>query len=141
MNSHKQVRIFSGGVQNWHETGLGDFLIEMIYKGLSDYGRSEYRVLIRFTSIWLLMGTLFRDLATQNLSHWSATAYGLQLSASNLFPFISITRDARLAAIKALYGPVDQIPSFVYWLSGAQGLTTTILLFLFGLCLRNKFRL
>lgn len=126
--------------QRGHESHpLQDFL-QFFYMLLSDYGRSVVRPLVGLVVVTLLFGALYARLATNPAltaakAAWAAFTY----SASNMFAFVPISRDALEKSRMDLFG--NLVPYDVMWLAGSQSVLSAILLFLLGLGLRNMFRL
>jgi hypothetical protein len=100
-----------------------------IYGVLSDYGRSYLRPLVALFCL-ALIGTL-AFLCSDSLSTWQA----LGLSAANTLNVFEFRKDFIATSVIAC------LPAWLDVMSAVQTILGTILLFLFGLGIRNKFRM
>ena len=113
-----------------------------IYRLLSDCGRSVVLPLF-----WLGVSNVgfffwYRGLIAAS----AATKHGsekvqdslITFTLSNALPFVGSSRQATSDAVKTLFG--RSMPDAVYGITLFQGLSSTLLLFLFGLALRAHFK-
>ena len=127
------------------EDGCPKNLVSKFFRGTSDYGGS-----MRWPAVWLA-GTLLAGLALMMTRFWWAGACpadlggpavegcwwsSLALSFSNTFGFLGLGRVLLSDELKAL----DEFP-WLEVLAGAQFFLGPLFLFLFGLGLRNRFRM
>jgi hypothetical protein len=100
-----------------------------IYGAFSDFGRSYLRPLIALFYL-ALIGTL-AFLPSDSLSPWQS----LGLSFANTLNVFGFRKDFFDAAT------IEHLPALLKILAALQTILGTILLFLFGLGIRNKFRM
>ncbi|MGH6837809.1 MAG: pentapeptide repeat-containing protein, partial [Methylocella sp.] len=128
-----------------HEDELDFFALEMqsrrvwlgtwtglpiaIYGAFSDYGRSYFRPLVALFYL-ALTGTL-AFLSSDSLSPWQSLGLSF-VNSLNVFGFRKEFFDARM---------IECLPAWLDVISALQTILGTILLFLVGLGIRNKFRM
>jgi hypothetical protein len=127
----------------WH----GAFWFGILYDALSDFGRSLLRPFATWSAALVLFALAYLRIASCSnaartadpVCHMRVSA--LQLSMKNaLINLGGAGRDANAMQVyKCLFG--GNIPNSVYFLELAQTLLSAILIFLFLLALRNRFRI
>jgi hypothetical protein len=100
-----------------------------IYGTFSDYGRSYLRPLI--TLFYLALIATLAFLSSGSLSPWQS----LGLSAANTLNVFGFRKDFFEPSV------IAHLPAWLDVVAAAQTILGTILLFLFGLGIRNKFRM
>ncbi len=100
-----------------------------IYGVLSDYGRSYLRPFVALIYLALIPTLAF--LASDPISPWQS----LGLSVANTFNVFGFRKDFFEASC------IEGLPAVLKFVAAAQTIIGTILLFLFGLGIRNKFRM
>lgn len=127
--------------KHWHEntnrTALfGEFLFDIF----SDYGRSELRPIVSMFSLGLVFSPLYALSATNpDINILNKIQYSLTFSYSQILPLLQSSKLAQESASKLLYG--EQVPNWLFLFTGFQNISSLILIFLLGLCLRNRFRI
>jgi len=111
---------------------FGSF-VNLIYEVLSGYGYCASRPLVGLATTFFAFSFVYAAIADD--LDWS---YAFSLSLANVFIFVPHTRDIRIEALASLY---TETPALVHWLAVAEGLAGAVLVFLFGLTLRNRFRM
>ncbi|WP_299769490.1 hypothetical protein [uncultured Pseudoteredinibacter sp.] len=115
----------------WHHQGAIDSILDMIYSGVCDYGRSVARPLITLGFLTLLCGLYYSGWSLEKIKP------AADLSLANAFPYLS---KGQAKESLGLLNPGLK-GSFIYTLVRVgQGFGSSILLFLTGLGLRNRFR-
>lgn len=116
----------------WHHRGPLASILDMIYSSICDYGRSVSRPLSALGFLTLLCALYYSDWSFEKIKP------AADLSIANAFPYLS--KKQAEESLQALCNGLSD--SFVYTLVRmGQGIGTSILLFLAGLGLRNRFRL
>ncbi len=133
----------------------------LLYETFSDFGRSLTRptyglsgVLFGFALLHTCLAyksknileltsdtlTGWVKLKLESLSYvWDLFLSSLLYSATNILPFIGGSGSAKKEMAKKLFG--KSIPEYIHWLNMTEGLFALIFIFLFGLALRNRFRI
>lgn len=124
----------------WHSFNTVDSILDTIYSAISNYGRSILRPLILLCFTWCSFGFMYFKLASfSNLEQVDLMALsGVSILSS--LPFLTVSRDARSQFISSFLNDSQNIELFFIAI-GFQGVISTLLLFLVGLALRNRFRL
>lgn len=131
-------------VKRWHDKKepFGLFF-DISYEIFSDYGRSELRPILGLLFSWFLFA--FAYFYNSPLLNKDCECFGylfleaLILSGSQTFPFVPSSKLTRYDATVTLFG--DDLSAVVHSFLLIQGLLSFIFLFLFGLALRNRFKL
>ena len=124
----------------WHSFNTVDSILDTIYSAISNYGRSILRPLILLCFTWCSFGFMYFKLASfSNLEQVDLMALsGVSILSS--LPFLTVSRDASSQFISSFFNDSQNIELFFIAI-GVQGVISTLLLFLVGLALRNRFRL
>ncbi len=111
---------------------------EFWFEKLSNYGRSVTRPVHGLFYIWIIWAEFY--LIASLLEHAEKIEWqkALAFSAANMFAFIPSAKNA-IQIDNDLFG--SEIPTWIYLLTFSQSGISILLLFLFGLALRHKYRI
>lgn len=123
--------------KRWHKSNTLGLVIEFIFQKSSNYGRSEIRPFLWMVFLWMSCGILYYWMSNTVASGKFCTA--LIFSLGQMFSFVPISRTARSDGAKILFCE-DVLPNLVISLATFQSLASIVLIFLFGLSLRNRFK-
>ncbi|MGJ8598259.1 pentapeptide repeat-containing protein, partial [Sulfitobacter sp.] len=125
--------------QRGHGTKWWQDLAQFVYWGLSDYGRSVLRPMAALIAAWLSFAAIYFAI-TKNAAASFGTA--LTYSGSHMLSFIPTGRTARSQGEAILFGDGENVfvPDWVLGIGAVESVLSVVLLFLFGLGLRNMFR-
>jgi len=126
---------------HWHETtSCSALILELLFKKLSDYGRSELRPIGWMFATWLFFSGLYAACSNAaNKCFEVIIPAALTFSAGQMFSLIPSSRDARADGAEILFIG-EQLPDAIFIFTFMQSLFAILLLFLLGLSLRNRFR-
>lgn len=116
--------------------GIPDRWFIKAYYFLSDFGFSVTRPLLGLVTIVVFFWPIIASFLNNELGRGANASIweGLGVSFANTLPFLGLVRKMH----PEFY---DEAPWWLDAMSGAQSLTGIVLLFFFGLGLRNRFRL
>ncbi|BDU34706.1 hypothetical protein TUMSATVNIG1_53150 [Vibrio nigripulchritudo] len=125
--------------RRWHITKLISQIPEYLFGAFSDYGRSLLKPLSYFVSLKIICSVFYSHLSnTDCCTIGESLAKSFLYSLSSSLGFISQAKDVREINQSLLFNP---IPDTVQALSIFEGIFSAILIFLFILSLRNRFRI
>lgn len=123
--------------KRWHELSFLSSIMNVIYSGLSNYGQSAMKPFVGLF-FFLIVGIITQFYSSENFDIWAAFNYSL----SNILPFLSGAKSTAVDSLKILYPENgNNVPYWLYGITLATQLINYILIFLFGLALRNKFKI
>ncbi len=118
---------------------------------LSDYGRSVARPVKYMFCMWVLFAKIYFLASYAVFVHSAPLSQritsALTYSAANMFPFVSSSRDARPHGLETLFDKAALSPEnqwymdVIFGVAFLQSFLAIVLLFLFGLALKHKFKL
>jgi hypothetical protein len=122
--------------RRWHELSKVASILDMIFSGLCDYGRSIFRP----SGMFLLFNSLLAMLyACPFPGNGEKLLKGYELAFANALPFLPTSHTLREKNIEFLFQ--TDIPAWLGTVTTVQGVISFIFLFLIGLGLRNRFRI
>ena len=121
----------------FNSTPLWHLPLELFYWLLGDYGRSVIRPMIATLFSWLCFAALY----SKQMQDTRPTSIdeALAFSGKQMFPLVPIFRMESEERFMELFSQPSHI--LVYTLAITQTILSTILIFLIGLALRNRFRI
>ncbi|MEH6792429.1 hypothetical protein [Parasphingorhabdus sp.] len=140
--NHRQSINFNIGemqTRRWYDSSHSENVLEWFFRTTSDYGRSFVLPLLWLALSFLMFATIYCIAATGNFSSfWQKIAASVAFSFGQAFPFIPVSRTARINGESALF--CNNISETIIGVAALQGVISVLLLFLFGLALRNQFK-
>lgn len=138
-------RVLETRAERWNGAKFSDMFFEFFFQKLSNYGRSEARVICWLSVNFLAFAGIYYWLA--GIEGWSKDKFysALAYSGSQLLAFIPISRTNRSESADALFnndlGTPFDLPLSVIATATGQSLISVLLLFRFGLAIRNRFKI
>ncbi|MEM1378378.1 MAG: hypothetical protein AAGG69_13415 [Pseudomonadota bacterium] len=133
-------RVKETKAERWNGASTADHFFEFFFQKLSDYGRSEMRVLAWLGVTIVAFAWIYASVKRTTVEGWDLVTASITYSLSQTLAFLPVSRTSRLDYADILFGENAALPLSVVWIASAQNLISVLLLFLFGLALRNRFR-
>ncbi|MEQ8444108.1 MAG: pentapeptide repeat-containing protein [Alphaproteobacteria bacterium] len=137
-NDHEQeINFFAMELRakRGNETDLFGAVANFLYEVSSGYGYCASRPFYWLLFLFVLFAFVFNRIADRP-DVWGS----MRLSLSNIFTFLPYTREIRSVALNEMFSS-SEYPEIIHWLSVLESLLGVVLIFLFGLTLRNRFRM
>jgi len=119
---------------------LSNSILDLVYDKLSNYGRSLKRPLFCLISVWLFFSGLY-FLLSPNI--WISTGKRIEesmaFSGGLLIPLFPSSSVARSEGVEILF--FNNLSPLLHFITSSQSLLAATFLFLFGLAMRNRFRI
>lgn len=134
-------RVLETQAERWNTSSGTDNIFEFCFQKLSNYGRSEVRV-----AFWMLMNligfaSIYSNLSDQKLDHIDKLMRATSYSFAQIFAFLPVSRTNRIESADVLFGKGSDLPLEVIATATIQNILSVLLLFLFGLAIRNRFKI
>ncbi|NRA89377.1 MAG: hypothetical protein HRU28_18765, partial [Rhizobiales bacterium] len=137
---HDRALAFHGEelrAKRWHDLTFFQSMVNAIYSGISNYGQSLINPFLGMIFL-LIASIIMHSHFAECYNFWTAFNY----SSSNIVPFLSSAKSAASDNLKILYPEsTGGVPEWLYIVTLITQLFNYILIFLFGLALRNKFKM